>query len=122
MSETLLGQADAAAQGFTLDSKILVLFNGEPELTVPKIEESTLITLKRLKVERVKTLYIHAPDPLTALKETAGAMDAQFKQGRMERLGLSNFSKELLEEYISVCREGGLVLPTVYQGQYNLLN
>jgi aflatoxin B1 aldehyde reductase len=122
ISETLLGEADASAKDFMLDSKILTLQNGEPELTKEKIEASTLTTLQRLKVQKLHTLYIHAPDPLTPLFETAQAMDAQFRAGRMEELGLSNFSAELVEEYIAVCREHGYVLPSVYQGQYNLLN
>ena len=121
-SEILLGQANVAQHGFTIDSKILVLGNGEPEVTAEKVEASTLMTLQRLKVFKVHTLYIHAPDPLTSLAEQAAAMNAQYRAGRMEKLGISNFSTEMLRDFIRICKEKGHVLPSVYQGQYNLLN
>jgi aflatoxin B1 aldehyde reductase len=120
-SESLLGTCNAAARGFAIDSKILFLGNGEQETTMAKVEESTLQTLARLKVDRVRYMYIHAPDNLTPIAEQAAAMDAQVRAGRCEGWGLSNFSVKMTKELIDVCKEQGYVLPRVYQGQYNLL-
>lgn len=72
-------------------------------------------------MQKLHTLYIHAPDGRTPLEEQAAGMDAQFRAGRTERVGISNFTAEMLREFIAICRKRGFVLPSVYQGQYNLL-
>ena len=120
-SEILLGKASAAEKGFTIDSKVLFLANGEKELTREKVEESTLKTLERLKVQKVRTLYTHAPDGLTPIAEQAAAMDAQVQAGRCDAVGLSNYSASMVAEFVAACDENGYVRPTVYQGLYNLL-
>jgi len=121
-SEILLGQAKAAQSGFILDSKILFLGNGEMETTAEKVEASTTTTLSRLRLDKVNVMYIHAPDMLTPVAEQAAAMDTQFRVGRMEKLGISRFNAEMLREYLDICRENGYVFPSVYQGQYSLVN
>ena len=40
----------------------------------------------------------------------------------MRQLGVSNFSPELLSEFLRICEDKGYVKPSVYQGQYNLLS
>ena len=37
------------------------------------------------------------------------------------QLGVSNFSDSMVEEWLSIAEQEGLVRPSVYQGQYNLL-
>lgn len=37
------------------------------------------------------------------------------------QLGVSNFSSSMVKEWLSVAEKEGLVRPSVYQGQYNLL-
>lgn len=91
-SETLLGVANAAKRGFSIDSEIFFLRNGEKETTTKKVEESASRTLERLKVEKVRNLYIHAPDNLTPLAEQAVVIDAQVRVGRCEGWGFSKFS------------------------------
>jgi aflatoxin B1 aldehyde reductase len=120
-SEILLGKASAAERGFTIDSKVLFLANGEKELSSEKVEESTLRSLERLKVQRVRTLYTHAPDGLTPIAEQAAAMDAQVQAGRCDAVGLSNYSASMVAEFVAACDDNGYVRPTVYQGLYNLL-
>jgi aflatoxin B1 aldehyde reductase len=120
-SEILLGAANAATHGFIIDSKTLFLGNGEKETTREKVEESTLRSLDRLKVGKVRNLYIHAPDGVTPIAEQAAAMDVQVRAGRCEGWGISNFSVGMVGELVSVCDRMGYVRPRVYQGQYNLL-
>jgi aflatoxin B1 aldehyde reductase len=48
-------------------------------------------------------------------------MHAEYSKGSFAKLGVSNFSVEMLEEWLQVAEEEGFVKPTVYQGQYNLL-
>ena len=52
-SESLLGAVDVAAQGFTIDTKILLLIDSKPSLTAEAIEASLTESLKILKVPKV---------------------------------------------------------------------
>ncbi len=55
-------------------------------------------SLKRLGVEKLDLYLIHAPNPNVPLKETMQAMDFLVDEGLTSYLGVSNFSKELIEE------------------------
>lgn len=53
-SEELLGEVNAAEQGFTIDTKILVLEpDGRGHLSREKIENSVATSLRRLRINRV---------------------------------------------------------------------
>lgn len=122
MSEKLLGSAHAASQGFSFGTKILMgPGDGSGELERSAIQKSLYGSLERLGVNQVDVLYIHRPDPRTPLKDQAAALDNEYKNGKFKRLGVSNFSPELLQDYIQLCDENGLVKPSVYQGDYNVI-
>ena len=56
-SEQLLGEVDAAGQGFTIDTKIKVVgSNASGSLTAAKIEESVAESLEALHVDEVGKL------------------------------------------------------------------
>jgi aflatoxin B1 aldehyde reductase len=69
----------------------------------------------------IPVFYCHAPDKQTPIADQAAAMDAEYRKGSFEKLGVSNFSAEMLSEWLQVAEEKGFVKPSVYQGQYNLL-
>lgn len=84
---------------------------------------------------------LHAPDPTTPLSETVDAIQELHKEGRFTNVritsplvhvisisprcaqfGLSNFSATQVQEIYDLSKSTpGGVLPSVYQGQYNLL-
>jgi len=122
MSETLLGQADAAQKGFVLDTKVLAgPGDGSGELEESAIKKSLSTSLQRLKVNSVNTLHCHRPDPKTPLKEQAYALDQLYREGKFKSLGVSNFSPELLQSFLHLCEENDYVKPTVYQGDYSAI-
>jgi aflatoxin B1 aldehyde reductase len=100
-SETILGQAHAA-KDFIIDTKIMVKLGNKPpglgdeapsdgekgELSREKVLESFRISLERLGVEKVRTLYCHRPDSQTPLEETAEVFNELYKQGKFEHVGL----------------------------------
>ncbi|KIM96042.1 hypothetical protein OIDMADRAFT_44817 [Oidiodendron maius Zn] len=89
-SEELLGEVNAAQQGFTLDTKILATApDPSGEMTREKIEESVSASLHRL---------------------------------RTDKLGISNFKPEILAAYLAVCDEHDYIKPSVYQGNYSMIN
>ena len=78
-------------------------------------------SLKRMQVDKVQLLYLHAPDVETPLIETLTAIDQLHKEGKFIELGLSNFSAWETVEVWHICDKNGFVKPTVYQGMYNAI-
>jgi aflatoxin B1 aldehyde reductase len=90
-SETLLG-AVKVSEKFIIDTKIMVTGGHEPgagkgDLSRESVLESFRISLERLGVEKVRTLYCHRPDFGTSLVETAGVFNELYKQGKFEHVG-----------------------------------
>ncbi|KAH8816132.1 putative aldo/keto reductase [Xylogone sp. PMI_703] len=123
VTETLLGQSKASEKGFTIDTKILVTGgNGAGHLSEKNIDASVEKSLELLGTNQVNILYSHGPDPTTPPEETARAYDKHYHAGRCKAIGLCNHSLAQLEEFINVCEEKGYTKPTVYQGEYHVLN
>jgi aryl-alcohol dehydrogenase-like predicted oxidoreductase len=71
-------------------------------------------SLKRLRTDVIDIYQIHWPDPLTPIEESAEAMAALLKQGKIRAVGVSNFSRAQMHAFRTVTR-----LQTV-QPPYNL--
>jgi aryl-alcohol dehydrogenase-like predicted oxidoreductase len=56
-------------------------------------------SLRRLRTDYIDIYQVHWPDPLVPIEETAEAMDALFKLGKIRAIGVSNFSVEQLERF-----------------------
>ncbi|MDP9164320.1 MAG: aldo/keto reductase [Pseudomonadota bacterium] len=78
-------------------------------------------SLARLGVETIDLYYQHKDDGSVPLADSLGAFDALVKAGKVRAVGLSNFEPERIEEAVAVARDGGLTVPTAYQGWYNML-
>ncbi|KAH7099241.1 aflatoxin B1 aldehyde reductase-like protein [Auriculariales sp. MPI-PUGE-AT-0066] len=113
-SETLLGAAQAAASGFTIDTKLAFDFatrTGHGESVA--VAASANASLARLNAPRVRTMYFH----VKALKALQAA-------GKIEQVGVSNFSPDQVRDFVRACEEndGETVKPKLYQGEYNLID
>ncbi|KAA8647760.1 hypothetical protein EYZ11_000246 [Aspergillus tanneri] len=116
-SEQLLGETKAASR-FTIDTKHPGGFSpgsGTKEKVIAGGEES----LKKLQTDKVNIFYLHAPDRGTPLEETLAGINELYEQGKFKYFGISNFRADEVENVIRVAKENQLVLPTVYQGNYN---
>ncbi|KAF1973654.1 aflatoxin B1 aldehyde reductase member 2 [Bimuria novae-zelandiae CBS 107.79] len=76
-------------------------------------------SIKRLKIDSVDILYIHAPDDSCPIKDTLEGVTAAHKKGLFKRFGLSNFTAKQVQEAYDVAEEHGYVKPSVYQGNYS---
>jgi aryl-alcohol dehydrogenase-like predicted oxidoreductase len=56
-------------------------------------------SLRRLRTDYIDIYQVHWPDPLVPIEETAEAMDALFKLGKIRAIGVSNFSVEQMERF-----------------------
>ena len=67
---------------------------GSKESILKQCDES----LKNLKTDYIDIYLVHWPDPDVELEETIDAVSALKKEGKILHAGVSNFSKEQIEE------------------------
>ncbi|TGO61970.1 hypothetical protein BCON_0023g00280 [Botryotinia convoluta] len=119
--EELLGEIKYGKKGFLVDTKIITsMQGGDNTLTAEAIEYSLSKSLKALKVDKLNILYCQGPDKFTPIPQQAAAMDAQYRAGKFQSLGVCNFSVEMLEEWMAVAEQQNFIKPSVFQGQYNV--
>lgn len=88
-----------------------------PETIAPSCERS----LDRLGVDRIDLYYQHNDDPAVPLADSLGAFDDLRRQGKIEYVGLSNFSTARVRESLSVSDANGFERPVALQNWYNLV-
>lgn len=83
---------------------------GSKESILKQCDES----LKNLKTDYIDIYLVHWPDPDVELEETIDAMSTLKKEGKILHAGVSNFSKEQIEEAQKYCKI------EAFQPQYSL--
>jgi aryl-alcohol dehydrogenase-like predicted oxidoreductase len=78
-------------------------------------------SLRRLNLDRVDVYQVHAWDPLTPIEETLRFLDDAVRAGKINYVGLSNFTGWQLQKAVDVAAFRGLSAPVCLQPQYNLL-
>src|SRR6266581_4703205 len=78
-------------------------------------------SLRRLGVETIDLYQLHAGDPLTPIEETLRFLDDAVRAGKINYVGLSNFTGWQLQKAVDVADARGLSRPVTLQPQYNLL-
>lgn len=83
---------------------------GSKESILKQCDES----LKNLKTDYIDIYLVHWPDPDVELEETIDAVSTLKKEGKILHAGVSNFSKEQIEETQKYCKI------EAFQPQYSL--
>jgi len=124
-TETLLGRAFAEHPDIRAACSVATKVNPSMEphkaLTRVSVIEQCETSLKKLGMESVDILYLHWPDIKTPIEETLGAISDLHKAGKFKEFGLSNFPAWKVVDVHHRCRATGTVVPTVYQGMYNII-
>ncbi|ORX98951.1 NADP-dependent oxidoreductase domain-containing protein [Clohesyomyces aquaticus] len=120
LTDKIIGDFGFAKSGFHIDSKSLWSGNGKGTLKAPAVQKALNQTLASAQIPKVHILYCHGPDTETPIAAQAAAMNAQYRLGSFEKLGVCNFQPNMLEEWLRIDDEKGYIKPSVYQGQYNL--
>jgi aryl-alcohol dehydrogenase-like predicted oxidoreductase len=104
-SEIIVGKAIAAGD---LRSRVLIATkvglgwaDGRVfrDATRARILQEVEDSLRRLQTDYLDIYQVHWPDPLVAIEETAEAMYALLRQGKIRAIGVSNFSVEQMERF-----------------------
>lgn len=90
-------------------------------LSPESIRTSIDASLRRLRTDYVDVYYAHEDDPETPLEATLEALDGLVREGKVRRLGASNYSAERLEQAVEISRRNGWTAFEVLQPHYNLV-
>jgi len=118
-SEVIFADVGYEKQGLITATKVVSFSPGSHKAT--EIHKSVEDSLQALKTNKVHILYLHSPDRSVPFEETVAAINEEYKKGRFEHFGLSNYTAEEVEQIVKISTEKGYVKPTVYQGCYNVL-
>jgi aryl-alcohol dehydrogenase-like predicted oxidoreductase len=77
-------------------------------------------SLRRIGVEAIDLYQMHGWDELTPVEETLTFLDAAVRAGKINYIGLSNFTGWQLQLVFSTAKAMGLQLPITLQQQYSL--
>jgi aryl-alcohol dehydrogenase-like predicted oxidoreductase len=78
-------------------------------------------SLRRLQTDWIDLYQVHAHDPLTPIEETLRFLDDAVTAGKINYIGLSNFTGWQLQQAVDVADHRGWSRPVTLQPQYNLL-
>ncbi|KAI0064628.1 Aldo/keto reductase [Artomyces pyxidatus] len=116
-AEELFGKIDL--KGATIDTKI---DPDQPGGHEPKALRASLdVSLKALLPHKICVYYLHMPDRRVSYEDTLRQVNTLYKEGKFNALGLSNYPAWEVVEIINICKSNGWVLPTYYQGVYNVI-
>jgi aryl-alcohol dehydrogenase (NADP+) len=87
-----------------------------------QLRRSLDASLRRLGRDHVDLYQIHAWDPLTPIEETPSFLDDAVHAGKINYLGLSNFTGWQLQLTLSTAQQMGTHVPVTLQQQYSLLS
>eukprot|EP00928_Gymnodinium_smaydae_P064319 TRINITY_DN47689_c0_g1_i1.p1 TRINITY_DN47689_c0_g1~~TRINITY_DN47689_c0_g1_i1.p1 ORF type:complete len:441 (+),score=102.53 TRINITY_DN47689_c0_g1_i1:55-1377(+) len=124
-TETVLG--DAFSQFPSLGSRATVATKANPmmaphfSLSRASVIEQCEASLAKLGLDCVDLFYLHSPDIKTDIEDTLSGVEQLHKDGKILEFGLSNFPAWAIVDIWYRCKRRGMVLPTVYQGMYNVL-
>ena len=105
--EAFTAQTGWQKRGLKLATKS---FPGKPLDHEPESIRAHLTTsLEQLNCDKVDIFYLHAPDRTVPFERTLKAVDELHKEGKFEKLGLSNYTAFEVAEIVMTCREHGWI-------------
>jgi len=130
VSEQIIGRWFAARPGDVTDRIVLASkgrFGGAQDVNAVGLSRRHLrraldASLLRLGVETIDLYQLHASDMHTPVEETLWFLDEAVKAGKINYIGLSNFTGWQLQLIISTAKAMGVQVPVTLQPQYSLLS
>ena len=79
-------------------------------------------SLRRLQTDHIDLYQLHAPDPVTPIEETLGALTELVREGKVRYIGCSNFAGWQVADAAWTARPSGLEPFVSVQNRYSLLD
>lgn len=79
-------------------------------------------SLRRLGTDYIDLYFAHYQDDRTPIEESAAAFDALVRAGKIRAIGLSNFTADVVLEWIDTASRNGLAAPVALQPHYSLVH
>jgi diketogulonate reductase-like aldo/keto reductase len=92
-----LAAADVDREEIFLATKVWI-----DNLAADDVIETTEASLDRLGVDSVDLMYVHWPSRTYDAEETLGALNELYDDGKIDRIGVSNFEPDQLQEAIEI--------------------
>jgi aryl-alcohol dehydrogenase-like predicted oxidoreductase len=86
------------------------------------LDRALTASLKRLGREQIDLYQLHGWDPLTPIEETLRFLDDAVRVGKVNYIGLSNFTGWQMQLALSTAKAMGLQVPVTLQPQYSLVS
>ncbi|KAF8585472.1 Aldo/keto reductase [Ramaria rubella] len=119
-SEEFLGEIGWQKRGLIVETKLYP--GGSIKHTPEGLREGLQRSLTALKADKLELWYLHGPDRSTPWEVTFKTTNELHKEGRFNKLGISNYTSWEVAEIVTLCRANGWIQPTVYQGLYNAIH
>ncbi|WP_044423242.1 aldo/keto reductase [Pseudomonas syringae group genomosp. 3] len=87
----------------------------------PHLHRALDTSLRRLGAESIDLYQLHGWDPLTPVEETLSFLDTAIRAGKINYIGLSNFTGWQLQLFIGTAQAMGIQPPVTLQQQYSLM-
>lgn len=103
-SEEVVGRAlSGRRERVTVATKVGLRWDDRGDVTrdasAARIQQEVEDSLRRLRTDYIDIYQVHWPDPKTPMEETAKAMDALYRNGKIRAIGVSNFSPIQMDEF-----------------------
>jgi aryl-alcohol dehydrogenase (NADP+) len=130
VSEEIIGRWFAARPRDVTDRVVLATkgrFNASQDVNAVGLSRRWLhrslnASLNRLGIETIDLYQLHASDMHTPVEETLSFLDEAVKAGKINYIGLSNFTGWQLQLIVSTAKLMGVQVPVTLQPQYSLLS
>jgi aryl-alcohol dehydrogenase-like predicted oxidoreductase len=86
------------------------------------LDRALSASLGRLGRDKVDLFQLHGWDPHTPIEETLRFLDEAVRAGKINHIGLSNFTGWQMQLALSTAKAAGLHVPVTLQPQYSLLS
>lgn len=117
-SETIVGEWLASRRSAA--DQIIVATKIAPPYVFDRIIESVDQSLKRLRVDRIDLLYFHSWDDSVLTEDALFTIDKIVKQGKIHKIGASNFSEDQLRDAIEIQQYNGIACFQYAQNNHNM--
>ncbi|MCW2602318.1 MAG: putative oxidoreductase, aldo/keto reductase family [Pseudonocardiales bacterium] len=129
-SEEVIGRWFASRPADVTDRVVLATkarFGTGPDvndvgLSRRNLDRALTASLRRLGREKVDLYQLHGWDALTPIEETLRYLDDAVRAGKVNYIGLSNFTGWQMQLALSTAKALGLQVPVTLQPQYSLVS